>query len=353
MDRIIADFQGRSYPILIQPHLLQQSLLPEMEEILKERRWILLTDDHVSVVLSSLVEKLKGYCILKIQVRPGEKTKSLHQVEEIMERMAEAGINRYDGIIALGGGVVGDLAGFCASIYMRGISWIQIPTTLLSQVDSSVGGKTGVNLQSGKNMVGSFYQPQAVWIDPVVLETLPDTEFWGGCAEVVKYAIIQGSEMTGWIRNHWNDVMRREPEVMTKLIKRCIVCKNTIVMADEREKGLRKVLNFGHTAGHGIEKLSNFRMIHGEAVRRGMLYELDLACRLNWIPPEKCEEYKKLVGLIPTEEECELSSSEALVKAMVSDKKNRDHYISFLLPKEPDQVEEILLSQEEILRLMA
>ncbi len=352
MERVVADFQGRAYPILIQPNVLSDPFLPEMEEMLKERRWVLITDDHVSTALASLVETLKGYTYLKIEIQPGEKSKNFRQVEEIMEMMAEAGINRYDGIIALGGGVVGDLAGFCASIYMRGISWIQIPTTLLSQVDSSVGGKTGVNLEAGKNLVGSFYQPQAVWIDPFVLWTLPNKEYWGGCAEVIKYAIIQGSEMSGWIRENWQDVMHKKPDVMTQLIKRCIACKNTIVMADEREKGLRKVLNFGHTAGHAREKLSNYTISHGEAVRWGMLYELELACRLHWILPEKCSEYKELVHLIPVEDENENFSGEVFMKAMASDKKNRDNRISFVLPKEPDLMEEILLSPKEIQRLM-
>ena len=353
MERVMADFQGRSYPILIQPNLLRNPFLPEMEAILKQRRWVLITDEHVSAAQPLLMENLKRYTYLRIEIQPGEKSKNIQQVGEIMEMLAEAGVNRYDGIIALGGGVIGDLAGFCASIYMRGISWIQIPTTLLSQVDSSIGGKTGVNLDAGKNLAGSFYQPNAVWIDPIVLETLPNKEYWGGCAEVIKYAIIQGGEMSGWIQENWQDVMRRQPDVMAQLIKRCIACKNSIVMEDEREKGLRKVLNFGHTAGHAKEKLSNYTIIHGEAVRWGMLYELELACRLHWILPEKCNKYKKLVCLIPAEEDDENFSGEILIKAMASDKKNRDHRISFVLPKEPDLIEEILLSPEEIQRLMA
>ena len=352
MEMIMADFQGRSYPILIKADFLEAPLPEEITSTLKDSRWVLISDHNVACEQLSLFELINERSCLNIVISPGEQSKTIQQAEHILETMAENNINRYDGIIALGGGVVGDLAGFCASVYMRGIDWVQIPTTLLSQVDSSVGGKTGINLKAGKNLAGSFYQPKAVWIDPLVLNTLAENEFWGGFAEVVKYAIIKGGNFGKWIEDNWSNILSRQPETMTRLIKKCIECKNDIVMADEREKGLRKVLNVGHTTAHAIEKLSHFQIGHGEAVRQGMLFELELASRINWLGLERCNRYKELVRKIPAAEEEDIFPLSDLIREMKKDKKNREEKISFVLPKEGNGIEEILLLPEEIYEIM-
>jgi 3-dehydroquinate synthase len=351
LETIHVDTIGRSYPIHIQTGLLEK-WLPEMTDLLKGRRWTLVTDEHVSKIYAEFLEVISGDLLSIITVPSGERRRQWHRQCTVLELLAEAGMNRNDGILAFGGGVVGDLAGFCASIYMRGISWVQIPTTLLSQVDSSVGGKTGVNLKTGKNLAGSFHQPLAVWIDPLLLKTLPRQEIWSGCAEVVKYGILEGECLREWLRNNWQSVTNLEPDVMTHLIYRCLQYKAAVVTADEKEMELRKILNFGHTAGHAIEKLTHYQFTHGQALRTGMLVELDIACRLHRVSRKKCNELKRFVTLIPEAEQIPDFPPEQLVEAMTLDKKNRDHRISFILPREPRGVDEVLLSPSEVLRLL-
>ena len=353
LETIKVETGDNPYHILIGEGILLKHMLPEMQEMLMQRRWILITDKKVAALYPDLLNEFPGEMITQVVLPSGENSKSMEQATAVLENMAEAGITRQDGVLALGGGVVGDLAGFCASIYMRGVPWLQIPTTLLSQVDSSVGGKTGVNLKKGKNMAGSFYQPKAVWIDPLFLKTLPEVAFWGGCSEVVKYGIIEGACMRQWLTDHWSEIIQRDPALMARLIKRCLECKAAVVAADEREAGLRKILNFGHTAGHAIEKVLEYQITHGEALRQGMLLELELACRLHWVYRDHCNQLKAFVKKIPeTTVIHDLNRSE-LAAAMTADKKNRDQRISFLLPREPGGIEEIQLSPDEVIRLLA
>lgn len=351
LETIHVDTIGRSYPIHIQTGLIKK-WLPEMTDLLTGRRWTLITDEQVSKIYTEFIEAIPTDLLSTIIVPGGEKAKTMAQAVQVLELLGEAGMNRSDGILAFGGGVVGDLAGFCASIYMRGIPWIQIPTTLLSQVDSSVGGKTGVNLKTGKNLAGSFHQPLAVWIDPLLLKTLPIQELWSGCAEVVKYGILEGECLREWLRNNWQSVTNLEPDVMTHLIYRCLQYKAAVVTADEKETEMRKILNFGHTAGHAIEKLTHYQFTHGQALRSGMLVELDLACRMHRVSRKKCDELKRFVTLIPETESVPVFPPEQLVEAMTSDKKNRDNRISFILPREPRGMDEILLSPSEVIRLL-
>ncbi|SFH88319.1 3-dehydroquinate synthase [Tindallia magadiensis] len=352
MEKIIAEFHQGSYPIMIEPDLLSHFSIQERLGGSRDQKWVLITDNKVSLAQQELVQNLKAQAYLSIEIENGERSKSFQQVEKILDKMAEAEVNRYDGLIALGGGVVGDLTGFCASVYMRGIEWVQMPTTLLSQVDSSVGGKTGVNLKAGKNMAGSFYQPSSVWIDPCILKTLSEEQYWAGMAEVIKYAVIEKNGIDQWLENHWESIVLRKPELVSQLIGKCVECKNRIVMKDEREKGLRKILNFGHTAGHAMEKLSDFQLIHGEAVRRGMLFELELAHKLGRIDLQQYQRYKSLVEKIPVIRKAENYQLSELIKGMGSDKKNRDQLISFVLPDHNQVMEEMLLSPAEVNEMM-
>lgn len=353
LETLAVKTQSGAYPITIHEGLLFKAGGDFLEPSPQVSRWVVITDENLANLYPEVIRRLTATIDDVIILPPGEHTKTLQRVEQVLEKMATLRLTRWDGLMAFGGGVVGDLTGFCASIYMRGISWVQIPTTLLAQVDSSVGGKTGVNLKSGKNLAGTFYPPQAVWIDPLFLNTLPDREFWGGCSEVIKYALIQGEPFQTWLVNQWEGVMDKEPVAMTRLIKKCIACKADIVAKDERETGLRKILNVGHTAGHAIEKLMQYQITHGEALRQGMLFELELAFNLGWINKNRYNQLISLVALLPVVTKIPAFPLEDLVQAMILDKKNRHQTISFLLPRQSSgKIEEIKLTGEVLIQSM-
>ncbi|SMP68154.1 3-dehydroquinate synthase [Anoxynatronum buryatiense] len=350
-----------SYDIHIGEGCVTSLLNDEMQGFLQQRRWAVITDEKVGACYSQLISHLSTAVVTVITLPAGESSKTMEQAAIVLEALAAAGITREDGLMALGGGVVGDITGFCAAIYMRGISWLQIPTTLLAQVDSSVGGKTGVNLRAGKNLAGSFYPPSGVWIDPLFLKTLPEAEFWSGCSEVVKYGLIEGPSLREWLVFHWEKIAARDPRVMTTLIAKCLQSKAAIVTADEREAGLRKVLNVGHTAGHAIEKLMAYRITHGAALREGMLLELKMARELRWLLPEQYNEMKVLVERLPVLATIPEWMPDELVAAMKGDKKNRHQQISFMLPRGQgneeirfiaEGIEEKLMTPEETTALL-
>jgi len=237
-------------------------------------RCALLTDENVGPLYGRVVcDSLAGAgfepCTLTIP--PGEEQKSLQTFGQLCERLVEAGLDRKSLLVALGGGVVGDLGGFVAASYMRGIPYIQVPTTLLAQVDSSVGGKTAVNLTQGKNLVGAFHQPIGVFIDASVLHSLPDRELRAGMVEVIKYGIIRDAAFFAWMEQHLEDVIALDGAAVLHAVRRSCEIKAEVVAADEREEGLRAILNYGHTVGHALESLSGYGgMRHGEAVAIGM-----------------------------------------------------------------------------------
>jgi 3-dehydroquinate synthase len=213
-----------------------------------------------------------GRHVALLEMPDGETSKKLRTVERLAEKMVKLGADRRSVVVALGGGVVGDVAGFLASSFMRGISVVQIPTTLVAQVDSAIGGKTGVNLVSGKNLMGAFHQPLAVLADPDVLSTLPDREFRSGLFESMKYGVIRNRQIFDLLETHRDALLRRDPELLEQLIVECVRVKADVVSADERENGERKILNFGHTVGHALESATNYKhFLHGEAVGWGMI----------------------------------------------------------------------------------
>lgn len=237
-------------------------------------RVALITDENVDALYGARFKKAcdaAGLDFLSIRVAPGEKTKNLGVFGDILRQLAQHSFNRADVIVAFGGGVVGDLAGFIAAVYLRGVRYVQIPTTLLAQIDSSVGGKTAVNIPEGKNLVGAFHHPSAVYIDTDFLRTLPDGDFAGGMAELIKYAMIRDADMMATLE-HSGHITADSP-VLPELIVRCLEIKRDIVAADELDKGERMLLNFGHTIGHALERIGAARGIpitHGQGVARGM-----------------------------------------------------------------------------------
>jgi 3-dehydroquinate synthase len=261
-----------------------------------------------------------------------ESAKNLRSVEQITRSLCRAGADRQSLVVAVGGGVVGDVAGFAAATYLRGVKLVHLPTTLVAQVDSSIGGKTGVNLPEGKNLVGAFYPPQLVLTDPQLLRTLSDREFRGGLAEVIKHAVIADAEMFAFLEKEMERVLRRDPQVLGFLIPRNVQIKARVVSRDERESGLREILNFGHTFAHALESVTRYRRYqHGEAVAWGMMAAALLGHELGLT---RADDVSRIVALIrrlgPLPRWPNVSPA-ALLNAMRSDKKTRSGVLRFVL----------------------
>jgi 3-dehydroquinate synthase len=262
----------------------------------------------------------------------GESHKTLASVDRLARQMAVAGADRGSLLIAFGGGIVGDVGGFLAAVYMRGIRYIQVPTTFLAQVDSSIGGKTGVNLPEGKNMVGSFHQPRAVFADVSVLGTLPDRELRAGIMESVKAGIIRDRLLVRFMEEHVDEVLGREPRALERVIAASIRMKAGVVSKDEREGGLRMILNFGHTVGHAIERVTKYRaMLHGEAIGWGMVAALELAYRRGTIRSAQKVRLENLIYAYGPLPPIQLRSAK-IVAATAGDKKNLGGVRRFVLP---------------------
>lgn len=271
----------------------------------------------------------------------GEQTKSTPIIERLWSQMARLGLDRSSGLIAVGGGVVGDLAGFVAATFMRGIPWYVVPTTLVAQVDSSIGGKVGINLEEGKNLVGAFWQPSGIWIDPSVLGTLPEREYRSGFAEVAKYGVISDPSLFAYLEQHLASLRARDPWCLQQVIARCCRIKAEIVAADERElSGLRAKLNYGHTFGHAIERVAGYgEFLHGEAVAIGMVWAARTARRLHLVNREF--ELKQLLLLKELGLPVDWSDApvEKILHAMKFDKKRKGSDPRLILPLNIGQVE--------------
>lgn len=260
-----------------------------------------------------------------VEIGDGERFKTLETYATVLDRLVERRHNRSTTVVALGGGVVGDVAGFAAATYQRGVGLVQIPTTLLALVDSSVGGKTAVNHPAGKNLVGAFHQPQAVIADVGVLATLPEREFRAGLAEVVKYGIIADAAFFGWLESHMDDLLSRNPASLIHAIRRSCEIKAAVVAGDEREQGRRVILNFGHTFGHAIEAVTAYeRFLHGEAVAAGMVMAMDLSIRLGRSNDQDAKRVRRLIERSGLATEAMDVDVEAMLDAMGMDKKVMD-----------------------------
>ncbi len=333
-----------SYPIIIEENILEKAY----EYILKytnAKRFLVVTNDKIFNLYGEYLRNDNSEFIV---LPDGEVYKSMDYLNKILDKALEIKLERKDAIIALGGGVIGDMAGFAAAIYQRGIDFIQIPTTLLAQVDSSVGGKVAVNHKLGKNMLGAFYQPKLVLSDTNVLKTLDERQFKTGLSEVIKYAFIEKTcnaeenyNFYEFLKENKEKICRKDTKALKELITICCKLKSAVVNQDEKEKGLRAILNFGHTYAHAIENITNYeKYTHGEAVSIGMKLIFDLALSLGKISEEY---YKDAISLI---KEYDLVTSldftpdkEKFYEAMKSDKKVSNQSIVFVMPKNRKEVE--------------
>nr|CAD6620706.1 3-dehydroquinate synthase [Rhizobium sp. Khangiran2] len=332
----------RAYDILISPGLIGRAG-GEFTARLKGRRAAIITDENVaSHYLAPLMDSLQtdGIEAVSLTLPAGEKTKSFDSLAAVADMVLSARIERNDAVIALGGGVIGDLAGFAAGIVRRGVRFVQIPTSLLAQVDSSVGGKTGINTRHGKNLLGVFHQPDLVLADTAVLDSLSPREFRAGYAEVVKYGLIDKPYFFHWLEKHWKQVFEGGPERNEAIAISC-QAKADVVVEDERETGRRALLNLGHTFGHALEAATAYdssRLVHGEGVAIGMVLAHQFSARLNLASPDdgqRVAAHLSEVGL-PTriaDIEGELPPTDVLMDAIAQDKKVKGGKLTFILTR--------------------
>lgn len=334
---------GRSYSILIGTRLLSR-LGTECARLKLGRRCAVISDSAVAphfagIAMQSLADA--GFEALLITVPSGEKSKNLKQVQACYDQLASHRLERGSFIVALGGGVVGDLAGFVAATYLRGVAFVQVPTTLLAHVDSSVGGKVGVNLPAGKNLVGAFYQPRIVLADLDTFATLPDREYRSGLAEVIKYGIIYDAPLFKRLEREMPRLLARDAGTLERIVARCCEIKADVVGQDETESGLRAILNFGHTIGHGIEAISGYgKFLHGEAISIGQVAAAQLSHQLLGFPAGEVARVEKLFQAagLPTRLKFTPASLTRLLGAMKLDKKVSEGEIKFVLAEQIGRV---------------
>lgn len=332
MRTLHVDLGERSYPIFIGAGLLDRRDC--FSPHIAGRQVAIVTNQTVApLYLQRLLATLEGYAVTPIILPDGEAFKNWETLQLIFDALLEARHDRRTTLIALGGGVIGDMAGFAAACYQRGVDFIQVPTTLLSQVDSSVGGKTGINHPLGKNMVGAFYQPQAVVIDTATLATLPARELSAGLAEVIKYGLICDESFLSWLEQHVDALRALDGEAISEAVERSCAAKARVVNADERESGVRATLNLGHTFGHAIETEMGYGVwLHGEAVAVGTVMALEMSRRLGWIDAQARDRGIRLLlraGLpvVPPQE----MGVEEFLRHMAVDKKVLDGQLRLVL----------------------
>ena len=334
---VLVPLGERAYDITIAEGALQRTGAVTRQAFgPRARRVALVSDRTVHRLHGSVVERAlrqAGLEPLPCLIAPGERAKTLRTAERIWSTLIAERFERAEGIVALGGGVVGDLAGFVAATYQRGIPVVQIPTTLLAQIDSSVGGKTAVNHPLGKNLIGAFHQPSAVIIDPAVLTTLPRREFQAGLYEAIKYGIIRDPALAHSIENGLDRLLALDPTILVPLIARCCQIKAEVVTEDEREGGLRRILNYGHTVGHALEAVTDYRRFrHGEAVGEGMKCAAAIAAALDLLASEQKDQINALIDAVGPRPRMDDLDVPAILDAMTRDKKVVSGRLSFILP---------------------
>jgi len=334
MKKLLVQLDDRSYPIYIGSGLLSR---PELfAQHIKSKQVLVVTNETIApLYLDVILKNLLGYTVETVILPDGEQYKTLDFVAKVFDKLLAGKFSRNATLIALGGGVIGDMGGFAAACYQRGIPFLQIPTTLLAQVDSSVGGKTGVNHALGKNMIGAFYQPQCVIADADVLDTLDDRQLSAGLAEVIKYGLIRDAEFFVWLESNIDALLARDKQALAFAIERSCINKAEIVAEDETEAGVRATLNLGHTFGHAIETGIGYgQYLHGEAVAIGTCQAADLSRRKGWLNDE---DVTRIIGLFkkaklpinPPEE----IDTQRFLDLMAVDKKNIDGQIRLILLK--------------------
>lgn len=324
---VTVDLGPRSYPIIIGRKLLHGGF--DLCGFVQGEDCLVVSNVTVApLYCEQLAPNLIGKNITTIELPDGEAHKTVATMQSVLDRLVANGANRDTTIIALGGGVVGDIAGFAAACYMRGVAFVQIPTTLLAQVDSSVGGKTGVNHAGGKNLIGAFHQPEAVLIDTDTLTTLPDRELKAGLAEVIKHGAICDLEFFAWLESNIDALLARDPAALAHAIQRSCEIKAAVVADDEREAGRRAILNFGHTFGHAIEHCQGYgEWLHGEAVAAGMI----MAAELSGLAESEVQRLRNLLQRAGLPVQSPSIEAEDWLRAMGMDKKVRQKQLRFVL----------------------
>ncbi len=335
MSTVRVELGKRSYNIVIKANGLGD-IGRQVRRLSKTNRVVVITDKTIGRLYSKLVQKSligQGFKPFNIEVPDGEASKSFSWADRILGIMIEHKLDRLTPVIALGGGVVGDLGGFVASVFLRGVPLMQVPTTLLAQVDSSIGGKTAINHPKGKNLIGAFYQPSIVFIDPATLETLPQRQLISGLAEVVKYGVIRDKTLFQFIEKKYDSLINKDLEALSYVIGRCCHIKAKIVSRDEREEtGERSLLNFGHTIGHAIETASGYgRYTHGEAVAIGMIEAARISGKLVDTPQEDIERLEALVCNLGLPGRYKKEKKGELLEIVKSDKKMKGEKINFVV----------------------
>jgi 3-dehydroquinate synthase len=337
MQKIRVELGERSYNITIGNGILKD-IGRTIEKFEFSNKAALISNPTVYDLYGKTVSeslKASGYDLTEVILPDGEEYKSLASTEKIYEALLKAKLDRKSALFALGGGVIGDITGFAASTYMRGIDFIQIPTTLLAQVDSSVGGKTGVNHPLGKNMIGAFWQPRLVWIDTATLKTLPRREFLSGFGEVIKYGVIWDEDFFAYLESNRDKILSLDNEALIHIIRRSCEIKSEVVSKDERESGLRAILNYGHTIGHAIETITGYKeYLHGEAVAMGMHLEAKLSNHFGLIKKKAVARIKALIDSygLPSEMPDEILINDLMEKMQI-DKKTVGGKMHFVLPE--------------------
>jgi 3-dehydroquinate synthase len=334
LETLKVDLGERSYDIAFGKGILSKLGSLCRDSLIGERVMVItnpeIGDYYFESVRNSLVDA--GYNVQKFIVPAGEEYKNIETLKTIYDALISAGLDRGSFIIALGGGVIGDISGFAAATYLRGISYVQVPTTLLAQVDSSVGGKTGINHEKGKNLIGAFYQPNLVCIDVNTLDTLPEREYLSGLAEVVKYGIVYDADFFNFIYSNADKLLMRDKECLLEVERRSCAIKASVVVQDERESSLRAVLNYGHTIGHAIESLSEYKIyLHGEAVAIGMVCAAKVSEAMGHSAKGDTDRIVRMLKSLKLPVELPSYNAESYAAAILRDKKVKDGYITFVL----------------------
>ncbi len=328
-----------SYDVVICPHSLRMLGEQLAQRALKGKVMIISHPEIFNYYGAEVETGLKqaGFQVSSCLVPAGEYHKTLATIQMIYDAALANSLERSSTILALGGGVIGDMAGFAAATWLRGLQFVQVPTSLLAMVDASVGGKTGVNHPQGKNLIGAFYQPRLVWIDPTVLKTLPSREFRSALAEVIKYGVIQDAELFDYLEAlpHLHTYDQLTPDQLHFILARSVNCKVAVVQQDEREKGIRAILNYGHTLGHALESVTEYQgYLHGEAVAVGMVAAGELACELGWWTVEEAQRQHHLITQagLPSSWPTEITY-DAIQSILRADKKVKNGLVHFILPR--------------------
>ncbi|MFQ6091561.1 MAG: 3-dehydroquinate synthase [bacterium] len=350
MEEVWVELGERRYPI----HIGENLLIRAGEILKKNGKVMVVTNPTVGeLYLDELTEGLtgEGFEVSSSVVPDGERYKTLEWANRLYDSLLDHRMERGSTVVALGGGVIGDLAGFVAATYKRGLPLVQAPTTLLAQVDSSIGGKVGVDHARGKNMIGTFYQPRCVLISLEVLDTLPQRELRAGLAEVIKYGVISDEDLFGYVEENLEALLGWEPQALRFVVKRSCQIKASVVAKDERETGLRAILNFGHTLGHGLEAATDYGLYrHGEAVAAGMVWATEIAVGLKLTPEKTLTRIATLIARAGLPTRSEDVSPEEIIKFLRQDKKVLNGRVRFVLPKRVGQVVVTDTVPEELIR---